>query len=217
MLSFDEIPQELVTKVPNPISILVPDATLRGYSWYSAPSDLEGYMEYAEMVMEEYFPEEENASYMESGFSTRVFQVDDFAKIMNIAVIIASIFLYSFVILLALIGITNVITTMTTSVQMRSREFAVLQSVGMTSEAIRKMLNIESMICAGKAILYGLPIGLIIIVLLNATIRKMFPMEYCMPWEFILLSIIAVFLLIWSTIRITARKLRSQNVIEHNQ
>ncbi|MBQ6806820.1 MAG: ABC transporter permease [Lachnospiraceae bacterium] len=214
MLSFDEIPQELVTKVPNPISILVPDATLRGYSWYSAPSDLEGYMEYAEMVMDEYFPEEENASYMESGFSTRVFQVDDFAKIMNIAVIIASIFLYSFVILLALIGITNVITTMTTSVQMRSREFAVLQSVGMTSEAIRKMLNIESMICAGKAILYGLPIGLIIIVLLNATIRKMFPMEYCMPWEFILLSIIAVFLLIWSTIRITARKLRSQNVIE---
>lgn len=41
--------------------------------------------------------------------------------------------MYGFVILLVLMGFTSVISTLTTNIRIRSREFAVLKSVGMTN------------------------------------------------------------------------------------
>lgn len=214
ILSKENTPEELCYPNVNPVRLVVPKATVRGYNWMSAPSDEEGYMEYANEIMERYFPKGESDAYMEFGFSTRVFTTKDYVKVMNVAIVIASVFLYSFVVLLAMIGIINVISTMVTNVQMREREFAVLQSIGMTSESLRKMLNIESILCAGKALLYGVPIGLVIILIINYSIRMIFPIAYCIPWKSIGIVIALVFLLIWGTIRITAGKLKNQNIIE---
>ena len=58
----------------------------------------------------------------------RVFGAQDFAKIMNIAVVLAFFFLYGFVFLLGLIGILNVISAEIFHIRMRAREFAVLQT-----------------------------------------------------------------------------------------
>lgn len=209
-----EIPEDLYGASMNELRLIVPQAPMRGFSWYSSPADKEGYMEYARSVLAEYFPEGETEEYMEAGLDTRVFETDDFSKVMNIAILIGTVLLESFVILLAIIGITNVISTISTNVQMRSREFAVLQSVGMTTEQIRKMLNVESVLCAGKALFYGLPIGLLIVLILNKCVRSMFVMEYCIPWKTIIISIAVVFIVIWSIIRITAHKLLNQNIIE---
>lgn len=180
----------------------------------SSPADEEGYMEYANQVMERYFPGGNEGNYMEMGFNARVYKTHDYVKVMNVAIVLASVFLYSFVVLVALIGAINVISTMSTNVQVRAREFAVLQSIGMTSADLQKMLNTESILCARKALLIGLPIGLIIILVMNVSVRMMFPIAYCIPWKEILLVIALVFLLIWGTIRMTAKKLRNQNIIE---
>lgn len=213
-LTGNDIPKELFNPNTNPVRLVVPEAEVRGYDWMSAPADVEGYMEYANEVMERYFPEGESDAYMELGFSTRVYEIEDYTKVMNIAIVLASVFLYSFVVLLAMIGTINVISTMSTNVQMREREFAILQSIGMTSEALRKMLNMESILCAGKALLYGLPIGLVIILIMNYSVRMIFPIEFCIPWKEAIIVMALVFLVIWSTIRITASKLKKQNIIE---
>lgn len=214
ILTRADIPEELLYPNTNPVRLVVPKATVRGYNWMSSPADEEGYMEYANEIMERYFPEGEADAYMELGFSTRVFKTEDYVKVMNIAIVLASVFLYSFVILLAMIGIVNVISTMSTNVQMRQREFAVLQSIGMTSDSLRKMLNMESILCAGKALLFGVPIGLAFILIMNYSVRMIFPIAFCIPWKAIGVVMVLVFLLIWGTIRITASKLKEQNIIE---
>lgn len=55
--------------------------------------------------------------------------------------------MYGFVILLVLMGFTSVISTLTTNIRIRSREFAVLKSVGMTNKSLCRMLYSESVFC----------------------------------------------------------------------
>ena len=59
-------------------------------------------LESASNVMEEFFPQGD-LDYMEAGFTTRVFLGTDFMSVLNFGVGIVSFFLYSFVIILALI------------------------------------------------------------------------------------------------------------------
>nr|WP_320024165.1 FtsX-like permease family protein [uncultured Acetobacterium sp.] len=214
VLTQADMPKELFYPNTNPVRLIVPQAEVRGYSWYSAPSDVAGFITYANEVMAQTFPENTDASYMESGFNTRVYQVDDYMKVMNIAIVLASIFMYSFVLLLMLIGFTNVISTMSTNVRMRSREFAVLQSVGMTAAGLKQMLNLESVLCSLKALMYGLPVGIIVSIFINLPIRSMFPIPYALPWLAIVLCVLAVFLITWSTTRYAAHRLQKQNIIE---
>ncbi|MBU4440272.1 MAG: ABC transporter permease [Acetobacterium sp.] len=214
ILTQADMPKELFYPNTNPVRLIVPQAEVRGYSWYSAPSDVAGFITYANDVMAQAFPENTDSSYMESGFNTRVYQVDDYMKVMNIAIVLASIFMYSFVVLLMLIGFTNVISTMSTNVRMRSREFAVLQSVGMTAAGLKQMLNLESVLCSLKALMYGLPVGIIVSIFINLPIRSMFPIPYALPWLAIVLCVLAVFLITWSTTRYAAHRLQKQNIIE---
>jgi len=214
MLTTEEIPEDFFFLNMNPIRIVMPDVTVRGYSWMSSPEDEEGYMEYAEEVLEKYFPGGVSDEYMELGYSTRVYRTDDYAKVMNIAIMIATVFLYSFVIMLTVIGMMNVISTISANVQMRAREFAVLQSIGMTRKDLEKMLNLESLICVGKALIYGLPIGLILILLLNYTMIQIMPIGFSIPWLAMVVVFLAVFLIIWGTIHASVRKMKNQNIIE---
>ena len=54
----------------------------------------------------------------------------------------------------------NVISAVSFQIRTRARELAVLKSVGITSESLEKMLNIESVLCSGKALVTGLPVGI---------------------------------------------------------
>ena len=47
-----------------------------------------------------------------------------------------SIFLYGFIIVITLIGITNIFNTITSNMNLRSKEFANLKSIGMTKKRI---------------------------------------------------------------------------------
>ena len=129
-------------------------------------------------------------------------------------IMFACVFLYGFVGILTLIGVINVISTMSTSVKMRTKEFAVLRSMGMTSEELTKMLNVESIICAGKSLLYGLPLGLILVILVQHKVKMAFAIEIGLPWVSIIMVVFGVLALIWGTIRITAKGLKDQNMVE---
>lgn len=214
MLTQEQMPQELFYPNTNPVRLILPEAQVRGYTWYASPSDIPGFINYANQVLNEYFPAGENSDYMEAGFNTRVYKTNDYVRVMNIAIVLILVFLYSFVVLLMLIGFTNVISTLSTNVLMRAREFAVLQSIGMTPEGLGKMLNLESVLCATKAMMYGLPIGLFLSWCINLPIRSMFPIPYALPWRSVLLCSAAVFFATWGTTRYAANKLKHQNVIE---
>lgn len=214
VLTREEIPKELFYPNTNLVRLIVPEAEVRGYSWRSDPEDVEGFISYANTVLDELFPNNENASYMEAGFNTRVYKINDYGKVMNMAIVVALIFMYSFVVLLMFIGLTNVISTMTANVMMRTREFAVLQSVGMTPEGLIRMLNLESILCSAKALIFGIPIAILFTYLINLPIKALFPIPYELPWGAMLLCVWAVFLITLATTRCAVKRLHSKNIIE---
>lgn len=215
VLTIEEIPKQLLYPNTNPVRLVVPSAGLsvRGYNWLANPADEDGFMAYAKDVLESYFPQN-GKDYGEAGYTSRVFGAQDFARIMNIAIVLAAFFLYAFVFLLGLIGILNVISTVSFQIKLRAGEFAVLQSVGMPSESVRKMLTMESILCAGKALVIGLPIGMAIVLLMARCVKMLFPIPFHMPWAAILITIGISFLVMWTTVRISAGALRKQNIIE---
>ena len=213
-LSKDEIPPELFYPKTNPVRLIVPGATVRGYSWMNAPRDTTGYIEYANSVLAEHFPNQENADYMESGFSARVYMTRDYVRVMNIAIVLVIDFLYCFTVFLMLIGFTNVVSTLSTNVLMRAREFAVLMSIGMTVEGLEKMLALESILCSLRAIILGAPIGLALTYLINLPIRSMFPIPYRIPAGPMLVCSVAVLVITLVITKAATLKLRNQNLIE---
>lgn len=215
VLTLSEIPKQLLYPNTNPIRLVVPSTglSMRGYNWMAAPADEDGFMAYAKEVLESYFPQN-GKDYGDAGYTSRVFGAQDFAKIMNIAIVLAAVFLYAFVFLLGLIGVLNVISTVSFQIKLRAREFAVLQSVGMPSESVRKMLMMESVLCAGKALTVGLPIGMAIVFLMARCVKMLFPIPFHMPWTAIIITILLSFLVMWGTVRISANALKKQNIIE---
>lgn len=214
VLTKEDIPEELFYVNTNQVRLVVPEAEVRGYSWQCTPKDISGCIQYANKVMDEEFMADTEEPILKEAVSVRVYKMDDYMKVMNIAIALVIVFLYSFVGLLMLIGLTNVISTLSTNVMMRAREFAVLKSIGMTSEGLKKMLKYESVMCSMKALMYGLPIGIAMTVLINLPIRMMFPIPYKFSLAAIVLCVVVVLLLTWSIMKYAVHKLKEQNIIE---
>ena len=116
--------------------------------------------------------------------------------------------------MLLLIGLVSVISTLSTNVMMRAREFAILKSVGMTLDGLKKMLISESVICTLKATVWGVPLGILIPYLINVIIRQKLPILNKVPWGLILTSVTGIFILILAVTFGAIYKLRKQNLIE---
>lgn len=77
-------------------------------------------------------------------------------------VMIVDVFSYGFIILISLIAAANVFHTISTNINLRRREFAMLKSVGMSQKEMYQMMNFESLLYGGKALLYGIPVSIVI-------------------------------------------------------
>ena len=85
---------------------------------------------------------------------------------------IINVFAYGFITLMSLITIANVFNTITTNINLRRREFAMLKSVGMTSKGFNKMLNFECVFYGVKGLLYGLPASILVTYLIYRTFEQ---------------------------------------------
>ena len=83
-------------------------------------------------------------------------------RIMNNLFTLIAIFLYGFIIVISLIGITNIFNTITTNMELRKQEFAMLKSIGMTSKEFKRMIRLESLFMGIKSLLFGILIGIIL-------------------------------------------------------
>ena len=145
--------------------------------------------------------------------------VQNYAKVirsMNNTILIVQIFVYGFILVIALIGITNIFNTITTNMNLRRKEFAMLQSIGMTKGEFNRMISLESLLYTGKSLLIGLPLGIGGSVLIHFLFKGLSVQEmaYMFPWTAVLLSVLVVLMLVWVIMRFSIRKVRKQNIIE---
>ena len=128
--------------------------------------------------------------------------------------LIVAIFLYGFLTVVALIGITNVFNTVTTNMELRAQEFAMLRSVGMTGREFRRMIWLEGAFYGGRALCIGIPAGLLISLLFHRGFGIRFVMDYRVPWMGIVLSVAAVAMLLYVIMRYSMAKINRRNIID---
>lgn len=128
--------------------------------------------------------------------------------------LIISIFLYGFVAVISIIGITNVFNTITTNVALRSREFATLRSVGMTDKEFKKMIWYESFLYGTKSLLYGVPVGLGLSYIFYRQFTSILEMSYIVPYQQVIICILFVFIILCLTMQYAVKKVEKQNIIE---
>lgn len=136
-----------------------------------------------------------------------------FKQIKSIYTVIA-IFLYGFIIVISLIGITNIFNTITTNMTLRKREFATLKSIGMTSKEFNRMIFLESFFYIFKSLLIGIPIGVLLSYLIFKGFTNQVLFSYKVPFKGIIVSIAVVCLLIVWLNNYSSKKANKGNVIE---
>lgn len=140
--------------------------------------------------------------------------VDENVKIMGNLFTLVGIFLYGFIIVISLIGITNIFNTITTNMELRKQEFAMLKSVGMTTKEFNRMIRLESLFMGIKSLFFGVPIGIALSYIIYHFLSEESGMPYKLPIEAILIAIAVVFILISLIMKYSMSKINKQNTIE---
>ena len=155
--------------------------------------------------------QDELDSYL-SGESYNIDNKEENVRIMNNLFTLIAIFLYGFIIVISLIGITNIFNTITTNMELRKQEFAMLKSIGMTSKEFKRMIRLESLFMGIKSLLFGILIGIILSYLIYLSSDSDTP--YKLPIVAIIISILVVFILISLIMKYSLNKINKQNTIE---
>jgi putative ABC transport system permease protein len=192
------------------IQILVPEGTISGVTsaeWFIDTPDAPGIVK----LFEDSVQDSKYGSFDYNAYGTDVRgEIGGIRALIKILML----FIYGFIGMLALIGLTNVISTISTNIRIRRREFAVLASTGMTKGGLRKMLAFESLFCSLKALVIGLPIGAIGYKLIYDSLYQTYKYSYDIPWGLLGMCVLAVFAITFVTTLFSASRVRKGNIIE---
>lgn len=140
--------------------------------------------------------------------------IDSYIREQKAMWIVIAIFLYGFITVISLIGVTNIFNTITTNMNLRSKEFANLKSIGMTTKEFNRMIRLESIFYGTKSLLIGIPIGTLLSYLMFKAFGESVDFGFIFPVSGVLISVIAVFVLIISIMKYSLNKINKQNIIE---
>lgn len=146
--------------------------------------------------------------------SYSISNINENVKMMRQLYILVGIFLYGFILVISLIGITNIFNTITTSMNLRRQEFAMLKSIGMTSKEFNKMIRLESIFMGAKSLFFGVIIGVGLSYLEYKVLAETQGLPFDIPILSIIISIIVVYLLITILMKYSMKKISKQNTIE---
>ncbi len=130
-------------------------------------------------------------------------------------IFVVDVFTYVFVIMISLIATANVFNTISTNIKLRRRELAMLRSVGMSDRDFHKMMNFECAFYGMRTLLFGLPIaGIISWLIYKGLISGGADIDFTFPWGSIGISVLSVFLVVFTTMLYAISKLKRENIID---
>ena len=129
-------------------------------------------------------------------------------------ILAVEILFYGFIALVTLIGVTSVINTINTNINLRRKEFAMLRSVGLTPRGFNKLLFFESLFFGLKSLMFGLPVSMAINVLIALSVNGVMTTSVIIPWQSFGISILAVFLIVLLAMSYASKKIKKENILE---
>lgn len=154
----------------------------------------------------------------EAGFEDSAFYIynaDASMRASKSIFVLIGIFSYGFITVIALIGITSIINTISTGMELRSREFATLRSVGMTTREFNRMIRLESLFTGLKAMIFALPASILLcyvihMILMNGSVM----LRFRLPLMPMFVAVIVVMVLLLLIMKFSLSKIKKQNIIE---
>ena len=128
---------------------------------------------------------------------------------------VMKIFVYGFIVVISLVSVTNIINTISTNINLRKREFAIIKSIGVTPQGFKKMIYMESILYGILSLLYGIPIGICLNVLMNKILEGVITVQTLIPYKAILICVVAIFIITFIASYIPLKKISKENIIDN--
>ncbi len=129
-------------------------------------------------------------------------------------VTIVNVFSYGFIILISLIALANVFNTISTSIMLRRREFAMLKSIGLSGRGFSRMMNYESMIYGLRSLMFGIPAAILMTVWIWRVTGNAFDSGFYIPWHGVVIAVASVFIVVFATMLYSTHRIRKDNPID---
>jgi putative ABC transport system permease protein len=127
---------------------------------------------------------------------------------------IASIFLYGFMGVIALISFLNIVNTVSTNLILRSKEFAVLKAIGMTQSQMSRMIILEGVFYGVIAGVYGAAIGTAVSYGIHRLFMDAVEIVWTVPWSSIGIAFAGAMITTFAATLQPMRRLNKVKIIE---
>lgn len=124
------------------------------------------------------------------------------------------VFVYGFIVLISLICIANIFNTVSTSIALRRREFAMLRSVGMTPQSFNRMVRFESIFYGIKGLFWGLPLSVLIAFGLYRLQLSVLSSGFTLPWLSYGVAVLMILVIVFSTMMYATHRTKKENIID---
>ena len=121
---------------------------------------------------------------------------------------------YSFILVITLITVFNIINTMTAQISGRKKELAMLKSVGMTPKEFKKTILLESAFYGLFGLFFGVPLSLVINRVVGYIISKDNPIPFSVNIWLYLIACVAVFVIIALTMIYSLKLIKNNSIID---
>ena len=128
--------------------------------------------------------------------------------------LMTNLFFYGFLTLITLIGVTNIVNTLDSNIKLRRREIAMLKSVGLTPGGFLRMLRYESLFYGLTALLYGLPLGIALSVVIYLQFGGVSHFAFSLPWGAIAACVLGILAIVFATMMVSGAMIRNDNIVD---
>lgn len=110
--------------------------------------------------------------------------------------------------------LTNIFQSISMSIRVRKREFAIYQSMGMTVDVLQRMLMMENAVYGLVGCALGIPISFILLREVYLEFARYYEPDWTMPWDLVPLQlVICLFVLVLPMVH-TKSQMKHLNIIE---
>ena len=128
---------------------------------------------------------------------------------------VVNVFCLLFAVILALIAMANVFNTVTNSLILRRREFAVMKSVGLSNRQFRAMVAEECVAWCVRGLVPGVLLSLFVSFLLWQVISgSMTGLPFTLPWSYVALAAAMTIVAVGASVAYGMHRCRADNVVE---
>lgn len=124
------------------------------------------------------------------------------------------VLMYGFIAVISLIGVVNIVNTITTNLILRKKEIASLNAIGMTYKNIREMIVSEGAMYGIYGSFYGGIAGTVLSYLLYLSMNSIMTFKWSVPWKSIVIAASVSILVGLISVVKPLYTIKRQNIVE---